>query len=127
MVYAYPDKESFPNCELSSVENLTVIRNTSIFKLMFRSLAFAPHAPPSATTGLFSVLDLLLNPKHSNLNINVEQLMSIEILNILMWLLKVSIIVWLYSFRNLNQGLICFFFWSVGGRGVFFSFWGNFM
>lgn len=124
MVYPYPDKEIFPNCELSSVENLTVIRNTSIFKLMFRSLAFAPQAPPSVTTGLFSVLDLLLNPKHSNLNINVEQLMSIEILNILMWLLKVSITVWLYSFENLNnQGLIfCVCVW-----GRYFSYGENFM
>lgn len=93
ITYAYPDKEILPNSELSTFENLMLIRNTAIFKLMFRSLAFAPQAPPSVTTGLFSVLDLLLNPKHSNLNINGEHLMSLEILDILMWLLKVSTIV----------------------------------
>lgn len=90
MTYTIPDKEFFRRT--SDVENMAVITNPSIFSLMLKSLAFAHHVPQPVVTGLFSALDLLLSPKHSNLDINVEQLSSIQTLNVLIWLLKVILL-----------------------------------
>ncbi|KFM67637.1 Lysosomal-trafficking regulator, partial [Stegodyphus mimosarum] len=73
---------------LNLPENLAIITNASIFSLLLKSVAFAKNTSDSVLTSLFSVLDLLLNPKHANVSMNVEKLNHIEALKTLLWLVK---------------------------------------
>ncbi|KAG8197079.1 hypothetical protein JTE90_004345 [Oedothorax gibbosus] len=80
--------ENLKNNFLKDSVKQAVISNGAIFSLMLNSISIAQNTPNRVLSSLFTLLNLLLDPKTAYVQINVKQMNSVQVLNSLLWLLK---------------------------------------